>query len=209
MTQHPAFFARAPRITLRDPLAALLGMSSSGILTYEYGDAARLAGHSCPTVAGAWLMIRNGLRTLYGTEVAERGAVQVFVRHPREQGTTGVTALIATQVTGAAPETGFSGIGPQHRFARRNLLRFGASIDGVMALRRGDDDRGVVLDLNAGVVPPDPEMLKLFPTVVAGDASAEAVARFGELWQGRVERMLIDHADDPELVRVREWREPR
>lgn len=207
--QCPAFFARAPRITLRDPLAAFLGVSSSGMLEYQYADAVRLVGHSCPTVAGAWLMVRNGLRTLYGTEVAERGAVHVFLRNPREQGTTGVTALVATQITGAAPETGFSGIGPRHRFARRNLLRFGASIDGIMALRRSDDDRGVLLDLNAGVVPPDREMLTLFPSTVAGDAAAEDVARFGELWQGRVERMLIDHADDPELVRVREWREPR
>lgn len=152
-------------------------------------------------------MLRAGLRELYGDELPERGGVEVLLRHPREQGATGVTALIASLVTGAAAETGFGGIGAQHRFARRNLLRFGAAIDGVMALRRSDDGHGVVLDLNAGVVPPDPDMLRLFPTAVSGEAPDADVARFGELWQGRVERMLVQHADDPELVQVREWRE--
>lgn len=201
----PDFFVRAPRITLRDPLATFLGATSDGLIEYQYGDAVRLAGHSCPTVAGAWLMLRNGLAAIHGDEVPERGAVEVFLRQAREQGSTGVTATIATLVTGAAPETGFGGIGPQHRFSRRNLLRYSAPIDGTMALRL-NDGRGVVIDLNAGVVPPDPEMLALYPAAVAGDGPPEQVARFGELWQQRVERMLLDHADDPELVRVRQWR---
>lgn len=184
----------------------MLGWAEGGTIEYRYVDAAKLAGHSCPTVAGAWLMIRAGLRHLYHDELPERGGIEVLLRNPREQGTTGVTAMIASLVTGAAAETGFGGIGAQHRYSRRNLLRYGAAIDGVMALRRCDDGSGVVVGLNAGVVPPDPEMLELFPTAVSEQAPTAAVQRFGELWQGRVERMLVEHADDPELVQVREWR---
>ncbi len=198
----PDFFARAPRITLRDPLAVFLGVSTDGLLEYRYDDAVKLAGHSCPTVAGAWLMLYRGLRALHGENIPERGAVEVHLRQSREQGSTGVTALVATLITGAAPETGFGGIGQQHRFARRNLLRYSAAIDGTMAIRSADGS-GVLLDLNAGVVQPDPEMLRLFPAAVSGAGSPEELKRFGELWQRRVERMLIDHADDPELVRVR------
>jgi hypothetical protein len=51
----------------------------------------------------------------------------------------------------------------------------------------------------------DPEMARLLPQVVADLASAEEVQRFGALWQDRVRRMLIEHADDPLLVRVWEW----
>lgn len=203
----PTFFDRAPRITLRDPLAACLGAAADGLIEYRYADAVKLAGHSCPTVAGAWLMVRHGLRALYGDQIPERGAVEVFLRQLREQGSTGVTAMVATLVTGAAPETGFGGIGSQHRFSRRNLLHYSAAMDGTMAFRLGNGN-GVLLDLNAGVVPPDPEMLRLFPTAISETGSPETVARFGELWQQRVERMLIDHVDDPELVRMREWRGP-
>lgn len=63
--KHPAFFDEAPRIVVRDPLADLLGAAEGGLLEYRYLDAVRLAGHSCPTVAGAWLMARAALRSLY------------------------------------------------------------------------------------------------------------------------------------------------
>lgn len=201
----PGFFTQVPAITLHDPLAGFLGAVTDGVVTYTYTDAVKLAGHSCPTVAGAWLMLRSGLRRLYGEEVPERGGIEVHLRHARETGATGVTALIATLVTGAAPETGFAGIGAGHRFSRRGLLHFGAPIDGTIGLRRRDDGRSTVVDINAAVVPPAPEMLELFPRVVSGQGTAEEGARFATLWQARVETMLIRHADDPELVPVREW----
>lgn len=202
----PDFFAAAPAITLRDPLAVFLGASRSGTFTYGYADAVKLAGHSCPTVAGAYLMVRAGLARLYGDEVPERGGIEVYLRDPRDQGTTGVIAAVATLITGAAPETGFGGIGPDSRFARRDLLQFDAPIDGLLALRRRDTGRGVVLDLDTGGVPGNPEMGLLFRKAILGGADEEEQARFGALWQERVARMLLEHADDSSLVQVREWR---
>jgi hypothetical protein len=201
----PDFFADAPTITLREPLAAFLGAPATGVITYAYADAVRLAGHSCPTVAGAYLMLRRGLRSLYGDDMPERGGIEVFLRDPRDHGTTGVIAAVATLITGAAAEAGFGGIGAQHRFARRDLLHFDAPLDGLMALRRRDSGRGMVLDLDTSAVPAPREMQVLFPKAVAEQADADELARFAALWQARVAQMLTRHADDPALVRVSEW----
>lgn len=201
----PDFFANAPTITLRDPLAVFLGVSGDGIMTYSYADAVKLAGHSCPTVAGAYLMLRSGLQHLYGDEIPVRGGITVFLRDPREKGTTGVTASICTLITGAAAETGFGGIGSQQWFSRRNLLRYGAQINGTLALRRTDNGRGVVLSCNASLVPPATEMAALFPIVLSDNAEADDVRRFGELWQSRVAAMLTTSADDPRLIQMHDW----
>lgn len=91
--QFPDFFAEVPTLTLRDPLAAFLGVSKSGIITYSYADAVKLAGHSCPTVSGAYLMVRSGLTYLYGDELPERGGIEVYLREPREQGVTGAQTM--------------------------------------------------------------------------------------------------------------------
>jgi len=201
----PDFFDKVPTISLREPLAVFLGASTTGEITYTYADAVKLAGHSCPTVAAAYLMVREGLRYLYGDDLPERGGIEVYMRDGRETGTTGVTASIATLLTGAASETGFGGIGERQRFGRRNLLQFDADIDGVLALRRRDTGRGVSLDFNAAPVPPDPGMRTLFPDAVSGRADEVDQKRFAQLWQDRVARILLDHADDPELVRARAW----
>ncbi len=131
--EFPGFFAEAPSISLRDPLAQFLGASKSGMITYAYVDAVRLAGHSCPTVAGAYLMVRRGLQLPYDSEMPERGGIEAYLRGPCDQGTAGVVAAVVTLVTGAAPETGFRGIGSRGRFARRDLLHFDATFDGVIA----------------------------------------------------------------------------
>lgn len=201
----PEFFAQAPTITLRDPLAVFLGASASGVITYRYADAVKLAGHSCPTVAGAYLMVRKGLAYLYGDDMPERGGIEVYMRDARDQGTTGVIATVATLITGAAPETGFGGIGAGGRFGRRDLLRFDAPIAGLIALRRRDNGRGVVLDLDTAVVPPHRDMAPLFGKAAAGLADEAEQVRFGTLWQERVARMLLDHVDDERLIQVADW----
>lgn len=39
----PAFFDEVKTITLRDPLAAILGAATDGLMTYGYTDAVKLA----------------------------------------------------------------------------------------------------------------------------------------------------------------------
>ena len=80
MTQErlPSFFDDAPTITVQDALADFLGAAENGILTYRYADAVRLCGHSCPTVAGAYLMVVKGLKALYGAELPQRGDIEAL-----------------------------------------------------------------------------------------------------------------------------------
>ncbi|GFL21836.1 hypothetical protein TUM15756_11210 [Neisseria gonorrhoeae] len=207
MTQKrlPEFFDRAPTLTVQDPLAAFLGAAENGILTYRYADAVRLCGHSCPTVAGAYLMVIKGLKALYGEELPERGGIEAAMQGTRDEGTVGITASVVQLLTGAAPETGFGGIGMQGRFARRNLLSFGAGeINGTLTLRRKDNGKTVAVSLNAALQPFAPQMRDIMPKAVGGSASAKELERFGQLWQARVKAFLTESADDPQFVIVRE-----
>lgn len=201
----PTFFAQVARLTVRDPLAQFLGAAEQGIMHYSYADAVRLAGHSCPTVAGAWLMTVQGLRALYGSDMPVRGEIEVSMRDARDSGVTGVIATVAQLLTGAAPETGFQGIGAAKRFTRHNLLSFGGSIEGILGLRRKDSGTAVQVQLDAAVVPWSDEMKALMPKAIAGQASASELQRFGILWQERVRAMLIDNAENPRMVQVSSW----
>lgn len=199
----PDFFDSAPAVTVRDPLAQFLGAARDGVMEYRYADAVRLAGHSCPTVAGTWLMTLRGLRALYGDALPVRGEIEVYMADARDAGTTGVMATVVQLVTGAAPETGFHGIAG--RFGRNNLLHFDQPMQGTIGLRRKDTGAAVQVELDASVVPWPDEMRMLLPKAASGKADAAELQRFGELWQERVRKMLIDHADDANLVQVSDW----
>ena len=200
-TRFPAFFADAPRLRLRDPLAALLGAANDGVIDYRYEDAVRLAGHSCPTVASAFLMVRAALRALYGEELPRRGEIGVDLRAAREDGVAGVVASVASLLTGAAEGGGFRGIGG--RFSRRNTLRFGAALE-VGELRLWRQDTGATVEVSARIdgIPGDARVAALLPLCLNGAASAEQQRLFAGLWQERVRRLLIDHADDPQVIIV-------
>lgn len=199
----PSFHADAPGLAIHDPLSALLGAAEDGVFHYGYADAVRLAGHSCPTVAGAYLMTVRSLGHLYGDALPVRGEIEVHPRDEADAGVAGVMASVATLLTGAAQETGFKGLGG--RFDRRRLLIFGAAIEGDMAFRRRDNGAGVQAFLNAGVVPADPEADDLLRRQLAGQAREDEGARFRELWQGRIRRLLVDHADNPLPIRLEDW----
>jgi len=196
----PEFFARIPGLTLRDPLAELLGAAEGGLIDYRFTDAVRLAGHSCPTVAGAWLMTTRALRALYGEETPERGALRVDLSEEVDAGVSGVIASVATLLTGAAGKGGFKGLGGRH--ARRKLLNFGVAGAGELRLTRLDNGRSACCRLNLACIPPAPAIGRLLPEILAGNATDDERRSFAEAWQGRVEKILIDHHDDPDLVAI-------
>ena len=160
----------------------------------------RLAGHSCPTVAGAWLMTTRALRALYGDTVPERGGVVVNFGDSLEGGVTGVIASIATLLTGAAGCGGFKGLAG--RFSRRNLLSFDAAGVADIRFTRRDTGVSVQVSLDLSPVPGDPRMGMLLPVLLSGSATKEEARQFGELWQDRVRRILVDFHDDPRLVQI-------
>lgn len=97
----PDFFTLIPPIRMTDPLAEVLGAAENGILEYHYEEVVKLAGHSCPTVAGAYLMIQKGLKALYGDETPVRGKIKVMMKGKLGEGVVGVISNVASMITGA------------------------------------------------------------------------------------------------------------
>jgi hypothetical protein len=199
----PAFFADAPTILVHDALAALLGAADGGVVEYRYADAVKLAGHSCPTVAGSFMMARAALRALYPDpgSLPERGEIRVDLRDRLDAGVAGVIGSVLGLVTGAAGDGGFRGIGG--RFVRRERLHYGQPVaDGEVRFTRLDDGHSVAATLHLERVPGDPQMAWAMSRCLGGDAQPEEAKLFRELWQDRVRRILIEHAEDPELVAI-------
>ena len=196
--QFPDFFEAAPRITVRDALARFLGAAADGIIEYRYADAVKLAGHSCPTVASAYLMTRAALAALYPDTLPERGGIRVELREDRLEGVAGVVANVASLITGATQDTGFKGIGS--RFDRRNLLFFGADMPGQLRFTRTDTGATVNVSARIERVPADPRIPLLLPRCLAGAATPAEATLFQSLWQDRVRTLLVEHADDADLI---------
>lgn len=193
----PAFFDTAPTITLRDPLANLLGASDNGIIEYSYGDIVKLAGHSCPTVAGAYLMTRNALKKLYGDELPERGGIKVEFQDDQTNGVTGVIANVISMITGVTIDTGFKGLGG--KYDRRGLLFFNVDIPGEIRYTRLDTGAAITTSYHASIVPPSPELMPALRTIIAGQGDSVRTEEFGQAWQDRV-RQILENADNPALV---------
>ncbi|KAA3655027.1 MAG: hypothetical protein DWQ11_02415 [Proteobacteria bacterium] len=196
----PAFYDQVAPIRLRDPLAAVLGAFDDGIYEIGYREVVKLAGHSCPTVAGAFLMARKGLQALYGEALPVRGELRVDLPAPVDEGVTGVIANVLSFITGATERSGFHGLAGQ--FDRRALLFFAQAGVPSLRLTRRDTGASVTLRYDASVVPADPAMRPLMARVVSGQASPDEAAQFRALWQARVRAILIDHGDDPALIAV-------
>jgi hypothetical protein len=199
--QFPDFFTAAPVIRVIDPLAGFLGAAEGGIIDYHYEDAVRLAGHSCPTVASAFLMTRAALAALYEDSMRVRGEIRVDLAETRDAGVAGVIASIATLITGATADTGFKGLGGQ--FNRRDKLFFAQPLaHGTLRFTRLDTGTAVEVVADLSRVPGDPRVGKLMPLCLSGQATTAQQAEFRALWQDRVRRLLLDHADDPQVIRL-------
>ena len=194
---HPGFFDQIPTITLRDPLSRLLGSAEGGLIEYSYAEIVKLTGHSCPTVAGAWLMTTGALKRLYGNEPPTRGGIAVSFRNSAVEGVTGVIASVAGFITGATADTGFKGIRGQ--FDRRNLMHFEQPIDGELRFERLDTGEGVTVSFNSSVVPPPADMMPRLFAALEAEATPDQQAAFADAWQGRVEA-IFQSAGHPELI---------
>lgn len=189
----PEFFDRIPTVTVLDPLAAFLGAPEDGRLTYAYADAVRLAGHSCPTVAGAWLMTTRALAALWPGELPVRGHVHLSLPEAAESGVTGVVAAVAGLITGAAGDGGFKGIGGH--FRRAGLVEFATEVPATLGFRRTDTGAGFLAHYDPSGVPADPAMRPALQRLLSGEQAAEDGPLFARAWQDRVRRILLENAD--------------
>jgi hypothetical protein len=199
--QWPDYFHKIPSIPMSDPLSAFLGASPDGKLSYSYADAVNLAGHSCPTVAGAYLMTLHALKHLYKDELPVRGQIAVDLREPINSGVTGVIANVVSLITGAAGAGGFKGIGGQ--FQRCNLLNFDCTIESELRFRRLDTGASIGVDFDASSILPDEKMGAYLQTLLQGQGDEETRLQFGTLWQERVERIMTSKERWPEMLQLR------
>ncbi len=189
---YPAFFDTIAPINMFDPLAQLLGAVDDGLITYSYLDMVKLAGHSCPTVAGAWIMSDLGLKKLYGNTTPVRGNIKVEMRGSLDEGVNGVIAHCLSFITGAANEGGFKGLGPN--YARNNRLFFGRDINGEVQLTRLDDGQNVTMKYDPSTIPFHPQLQPLMQKIGQNAMTSEEKALFAAEWQSRVEKILT-HPD--------------
>lgn len=186
---YPAFFDKVPSIRLYDPLSDFLGAFEKGEMEISYLDCVKLAGHSCPTVAGAYLMAYKGLEKLYPDTLPHRGMTHVSMREGEAHGVTGVICNVISFIAGASGIGGFKGI--QGNFSRDNLVSYNVPIEGEVTLTRLDTDESVTLSYDPSIVPADAMMQPLMGKALQGIATEEEKEAFGKLWQARVEKILL------------------
>ena len=184
----PDFFDNIAPIKMYDPLAQQLGAFTDGLISYTYLDMVKLAGHSCPTVAGAWIMTCLGLEKLYGDGVPVRGDIKIEMRDGLADGVAGVIGQCISLVTGAGNEGGFKGIGMN--YARNNRLLYGCDIAGEVRLSRLDGGQTVTMQYDPSAVPFHPQIKPLMPKIGQGTITADEKAFFAAEWQNRVEKIV-------------------
>ncbi|NCO02006.1 MAG: hypothetical protein GW906_09270 [Epsilonproteobacteria bacterium] len=197
---YPNFFDTIEVIKVQDPLSNVLGVFEGGEYALSYLDVVKAAGHSCPTVAGAYIITLEALKVLYPNERAVRGNIKVEFEEAQEEGVAGVIGNVISHITGATDKSGFKGL--QGQFARDSLMHFNADINSSARFTRVDNAKSVDVTYNPSSVMPNPDMQILMAKMSKGEASANEVKEFGALWQDRVKRIFENIKSVVEVQKV-------
>jgi len=171
-----------------DNLSAFLGSLEGGNVEFSYLDVVKAAGHSCPTVAGAYLVTLEGLKALYKDETPVRGEIFVSFKETAAEGVAGVIGNVITQITGATTTSGFKGIGGN--FARHSLMEFEADTKASVRFKRLDTGATVEVTYDPSGIPGHPRQQEIMERMMQGMATPEDKAEFGAMWQQRVEAIF-------------------
>ena len=185
---YPTFFDSIESIKLKDPLAQTLGAFFDGVYEITYLEVVKSAGHSCPTVAGAYLMTQAALKELFLHDNAVRGTLKVEFKEDLEEGVAGVIANVVSQITGATDKSGFKGL--NGKFSRHSLMNFNANITSSARFTRVDNKASVDVTYDPSSIKPDQNMMPLMQKMISAQASPQEIKEFGVLWQDRVERIF-------------------
>ncbi|MEN8120254.1 MAG: hypothetical protein ABFS35_07905 [Bacteroidota bacterium] len=186
--KYPKFYDEIEDIILKDELSAFLGASKEGIIDISYLDIVKMAGHSCATIAGAYLMAQKGLKELFGTELPKRGEIKVELKGTLDDN-TGAIALVLSNITGATSDSGFMGI--QGKYNRRGLLFYGVNIKSNARFTRLDTNKSVEVNyMPMKVVTPG----EIIQSALGPNATKENKKTFPERWQKMV-KTVFDNAD--------------
>jgi len=115
------------KIRIHEPLAEAL-VGSPGEVDFELSllDVARMSGHCCVAVTGAFLVTQAAINKLFPGGVCVRGDLQVDLPSVTTPAATGPIANVIAYVTGSWAETGFQGLSGKH--VRKNLLRLNSPL---------------------------------------------------------------------------------
>lgn len=181
-------------ILLRDPLAELLGMVAEGEpLAITFPEVAKVAGHACPAVSGAYRATQLALEELYPDSLPIRSAISVVVGGKPSDHGIGPMANVIRTITGAADETGFSGLAGVG--GRDRLLAYG-EVEGPgrsFRFSRTDRDGFVTVSFDpsqAGVDPGDGIPFDAIARLANDDLPRDEAEAFWEDWHDRVDRIL-------------------
>ncbi|MDD3855205.1 MAG: hypothetical protein A3J96_08805 [Sulfurimonas sp. RIFOXYC2_FULL_36_7] len=197
---YPEFFNSVESIKVVDPLANVLGAFEDGVYEITFLEVVKAAGHSCPTVAGAYLITLEGLKALYPDSRAVRGEIKVEFRDPMEEGVAGVIGNVVSQITGATEKSGFKGLAG--KFARHSLMKFNANINSSIRLTRADSGKSVDVYYDPSSIGGSPKMQQLMQKMMGGMANKEEIKEFGALWQDRVKRIFENKTSAIKVVEL-------
>ena len=187
------FYADVEPIKLREPLAEFLGAVNEGEeFIFTYTDAVKLAGHSCPAVSGAYKITQKALQALYGDQTPIRGEISVKILGSINHGANGPISQVISLITGAAPETGFSGLSGE--FVRKNKLFFDERNEepNTFVFTRDDTKKSVKVTYHPEVLPQKEDMSALFMKCISGTASKIQQDEFKAMWQEKVKAVLFE-----------------
>lgn len=199
--QFPEYYQQIEKIQLFDPLAEILGSSNEGIINFTFADAVRFAGHGCPTVGGAYLMILAGVKLLFKNQLPVRGMLEVHMNQAKDSGTTGVIAAVAGFILGASDEGGFKGLAGMH--FRNNLIKFSQDFKGHMRLVRIDSGESIILEYHPEIVPGNQLTGLLLDKILKNLATNEEKKAFQTIWNQRLEKIMVNEFSNPNLIITR------
>ena len=194
---YPDFFNTIETIKLQDPLSNLLGTFENGLIEFSYLDVVKNAGHSCPTVAGAYLLALEGIKALYENDTPVRGEIFVSFSEDSSEGVAGVIANVLSHITGATESLGFKGL--NGNFVRHDLMQFNAEISSSIKLQRLDTGKTVELIYNPSSIEQNPQVGTLMQKIMQNTATPEEKKLFGTLWQERVKNIF---KNIPQVIKV-------
>lgn len=186
-------------IRFKEPFAETLGAfkKKDAVVEYTFIDVVKLAGHVCPATAGTYLFCREALKKLYPDEIPIRGEITISVYGEPHEGVYGVVSQILSFLTGAAPATGFKGLG--NKFKRMDLLKFKPKKTDSTALcfefGRLDSDKTVFVEFSPEKIPFALDKAKrlgqLMGKVIGEFAEEDEIKEFQDLWLEKVQDMIF------------------
>ncbi len=199
-------------IRFREPFAETLGVfkKENAVLEYTFIDVVKLAGHACPTTAGAYLCCQEAIKKLYPNDIPVRGEISITDYGEPDEGVYGVISQVFTLLTGAAPASGFRGLG--HKFKRKDLLKFSQKKIDPRALcfkfQRLENKKTAIVRFYPDKVPFAEDKAKrlgqLLQKVIWEAAKQDERREFQDLWMEKVEDMLLRRKNINQWLKIEE-----